>query len=237
MPELLFAAYLVLVFPLQQLWRSLKPNQPDRAAEPKLPRYFRTIRGIAVMLAVMVLLLWHSGRTAADVGLDMPVSVYGEWGLVLCAAIMLTSFVFSVAPQPSRARTAPNLQAKIEAVDSIPRAARACLASLLMSLFIGVGWELLYRGFLMLVLPGVLGTVGAILATSIAYGVSHGYKNRGQFVGSIISAFLFTMGYVLSHSLWWLIVLHLLAPVYMGIMGYRVLKAAYKLTPSVAAVD
>ncbi|UUZ47953.1 CPBP family intramembrane metalloprotease [Massilia sp. B-10] len=95
-----------------------------------------------------------------------------------------------------------------------------------MSLFIGVGWELLYRGFLMLVLPGVLGTVGAILATSIAYGVSHGYKNRGQFVGSIISAFLFTMGYVLSHSLWWLIVLHLLAPVYMGIMGYRVLKAA-----------
>ena len=48
-----------------------------------------------------------------------------------------------------------------------------------------------------------------------AYGAAHGYKNPRQFAGSIAASFAFAIGYALTGSLWWLIVLHAAAPVTM----------------------
>jgi membrane protease YdiL (CAAX protease family) len=84
--------------------------------------------------------------------------------------------------------------------------------------------QLLYRGFLMLVL-----TPGAVILAALAYGAGHGYKSRGQFAGSIVSAFLFTIGYVLTGSLWWLMLLHMGLPLFGLISSSRARKAAQRL--------
>jgi hypothetical protein len=51
--------------------------------------------------------------------------------------------------------------------------------------------------------------------------VGHGYQGVGKMAASIVSALLFTLAYVLTGSLWWLMLLHVLLPLYMGLSGYR----------------
>lgn len=236
MLEWVFAAYLVVYFPLRQLWRSLRPAKDKPAAEAASVRYLRSVRFILTLLAVMVALMLYYGRTAADIGLDFPVSRYGQWGLGFCAVLIAISVIWPALPSSKGEdeQATAEMVAKVEALPIIPRSPRDFGMFLLMSICVGAGWELLYRGYLMLVLPGLLGTAGAVIATAVAYGAGHGYENPRQFIGSIISAFLFTLAYVFTHSLWWLIVVHLMAPLFMGIMGYRVLKKAGKLNESAA---
>jgi len=74
------------------------------------------------------------------------------------------------------------------------------------------GWEVLYRGFLLLVLTPVIGLPLAIAASALAYGIGHGYENPKQLIGSIISAFFFTIAYAWTQSLWWLILVHVFIP-------------------------
>jgi membrane protease YdiL (CAAX protease family) len=46
---------------------------------------------------------------------------------------------------------------------------------------LGAGWELLYRGFLLLVLTPSIGAWGAVAVSGLSYGAAHGYKNPKQF--------------------------------------------------------
>ncbi len=86
-------------------------------------------------------------------------------------------------------------------------------------------WDVLFRGYLLLVLTPVLGMPLAVALAAISYGAGHGYKNPRQFFGSIAAAFAFTIGYALTGSLWWLIVLHAAAPVAMLYSARRIGKA------------
>ena len=72
----------------------------------------------------------------------------------------------------------------------------------------------------------------AVALAAIAYGAGHGYKNAKQFAGSIAAAFAFTIGYALTGSLWWLIVLHAAAPVSMlfAVRKIEVAKAVDEVT-------
>lgn len=231
-----FAAYLVLYFPLRQLWRSLRPAAVQRAPQAPSKLYLRNVRFIGTLLAAMVAIMFLEGHTAGDIGLDVPVSRYGQWGLAFCAVLIAIPLIWSSLPSFSGKEekwTAEQI-ARLAANPMIPRSPREFALLLLMSVVVGAGWELLYRGYLMLVLPGLLGTAGAVIATALAYGAGHGYDNPRQFIGSIVSAFLFTLAYLLTGSLWWLIVVHTMAPLFMGIVGYRTLKSLGKLSASEA---
>jgi len=77
------------------------------------------------------------------------------------------------------------------------------------------GWEVLYRGFLLQLLPPIIGLPFAIVASALAYGIAHGYKNPKELIASIISAFIFTIAYAWTHSIWWLILIHVGLPLLM----------------------
>jgi membrane protease YdiL (CAAX protease family) len=53
-----------------------------------------------------------------------------------------------------------------------------------------------------------LAVAGAILVVATAYGLAHGLKSMPVLLGSLASALAFTIGYALTHNLWWLILLH-----------------------------
>lgn len=48
----------------------------------------------------------------------------------------------------------------------------------------------------------------AILASSLSYGAAHGCKNIKQFFGCIISSLIFTVSYVITMNIWWLMIIH-----------------------------
>lgn len=235
--DLLLALYLLIVLPRQAMWRSLRPSGQPPA--PRLQSYRKNIVSIAIPLAALALSMWWNGRSPADLGLALPLSGAGFWCLAVSALALLAMhfggqlWERNMAPDKRAAQQA-KLKAQMEANDSMPRSAEELRAFAALSLFIGCGWELLYRGFLLLVLPPVTGLAGAAILSAAAYGAAHGYTSIKQFTGSVVLAFVFTIAYALSHSLWWLMLIHTVFGLMMGVASYKAMRP--EATPEVNAV-
>lgn len=215
--ELLLALYLVIVLPGHALWRSKRKGRPRRA---RITGYRWSTLHIGLLLTALTALMWQSGRPVQQLGLALPRA--GWWGLAL--AVILLSALIGGGKLWERRLSGDKLaehQARTErASESMPRTREELNAFLVLAFCIGCGWELLYRGFLMMVLGPLTGTATAVILAAVAYGAAHGYQGRGQFVGSIVSAFLFTIGYVMTDSLWWLMLIHTALPVYLALNSY-----------------
>ncbi len=180
---------------------------------------------ILTPLLALAAIMTISGRSAGALGLDMPVSIYGQWGLLFVVALMTVPFIWTaIADRKKDQKKKDEEFAQLEALGGVPKTGAELAGTVLVVACMGIGWELLYRGYLMLVLPPVTGIYGAVILSALAYGIGHGYQDRNQFIGSIVSAFLFTLGYVLTNSLWWLMLLHVCLPLFGVLTGYFMLK-------------
>jgi membrane protease YdiL (CAAX protease family) len=236
MLDFILASYLLFVLPGTQLWKSLRakksaPEPPVAAA--RKARFFKNLLFILMPVIAMAVLLAWSGRGPGAIGLDIPVSTAGRWGLFIIALLFVAGWVGTLIWERTlnEEKTA-KYHADLRALEHIPKTRNELWGFLLLTICMGIGWELLYRGFLMLVLPPLTGTAGAVILSAVAYGVGHGYSNPKQFVGSIVSAFLFTIAYVLTNSLWWLMLLHVLLP----LLGICTAYIALNKAPRTAAV-
>ncbi len=198
----ILAALLLLVVPIRALWHS----RPGRiSTRTKIVRYWITISLAAGLLAVLTIEWLTSGRAAGALGLAAPTSAPALIGLGITTALLATlgwSIGRKSAPSPPR----PHVQDAQRQI--FPETRGEAKLFLLVSLCIGCGWEILYRGFLLLYLQPFVGPWGAIAAAALAYGAAHGFQTPLQFAGSIVSALAFTVAYALTANLWWLMVLH-----------------------------
>jgi membrane protease YdiL (CAAX protease family) len=100
-----------------------------------------------------------------------------------------------------------------------------------MVVLVSLGWELLYRGFLLMLLTPVTGAATAIILAALAYGIGHGYEKPSQLIGSIVSAFLFTLAFYYTQSLWWLILLHIGLPLFGAINVVKACRSGEAAVP------
>lgn len=232
MPDLILAAYLLFVLPGMQLWKTLRKKKepavlPD--ADARRAQLYKSLRFVLVPVFVMVALLAATGRGPGTIGLDIPVSVPGMWGLAAAGGLLLAAWLGTLIWERSlNDEKTAKYHADLRALEHVPQSSNEMWAVVVQTFCMGVGWELLYRGFLMLVLVPLTGTAGAVMLSAVAYGAGHGYVNPKQFIGSIVSAFLFTIGYVATHSLWWLMLLHVLLPLFGICSAYFTLNKARK---------
>jgi membrane protease YdiL (CAAX protease family) len=209
----LLAAYLLVIFPVWNLWRSmrLKNGKPPRSL---LRQYCSMSAHSLALLGVLWAGSSQAGYTLGQLGFDMPLSSAGAWGLA-CAVLLLCSLwaIGSVIERRKTPQARAEDERKMLASSSIwPRNLAEAFAFAASMLIVTGGWEVLYRGFLLLVLTPVIGLPLAIAASALAYGIGHGYANPKQLIGSIISAFFFTIAYAWTQSLWWLILIHVFIP-------------------------
>jgi len=209
----LLAAYLLVIFPAWNLWRSLRPkrSKPPRSL---LRQYWTMSWHSLALLGVLWAGASQAGYTLNQLGFDMPLSSAGAWGLG-CAVLLLCG-LWAIGSMIERRKT-PQARAEDErkmlASSPIwPRNLAEAFAFAASMLIVTGGWEVLYRGFLLLVLTPVIGLPLSIAASALAYGIGHGYVNPKQLAGSIISAFFFTIAYAWTQSLWWLILIHVFIP-------------------------
>lgn len=201
------AACLVVAFPVWNMWKSLTGRRTD--PDNRVTFYLRS----GVMSVAFLLLLacdwWLTGRSLTILGLDVPVSTEGIIGLII-AIVLIVAQITASWFESRKVRSNPEMAAKVRRASGniLPRNKRELGMWLVLSVLFGCGWELLYRGFLLYFLTPLIGVVGAICLAALAYGAGHGYKTRGQFIGSIAMAFAFTIAYALTRSLWWLMLLH-----------------------------
>jgi membrane protease YdiL (CAAX protease family) len=106
----------------------------------------------------------------------------------------------------------PNGPIGEDAAALLPQTGAEFCPFLVMSVVLGAGWELLYRGYLLWWLEPRVGMAGAILVAAAAYGVGHGFTNIRQFAGSLLAALVFTVAYAATQSLWWLMLIHVGLP-------------------------
>jgi membrane protease YdiL (CAAX protease family) len=198
----LLIALLILV-PANSLWRSLAGRGSTLS---RMARYGRTIGIISVLLALLALDWRLSGRSLESLGLDIPPSLPGLAGLGV-AIVLTVAMVMMARIAPRRGGSGTDQTALL-----MPQSPAEYRIFILFSLAVGIGWELLYRGYLLWALTPLLGLPGAIALATLVYGLAHGYKSRRLFIGSLISSMLFVGGYALTGSLWWLMLVHSALP-------------------------
>lgn len=213
--DLILTVLLVVALPGYMLARSIaqrnRPPSSDRAR-----RYQRTIT-TATLPSLAVAAVWIAqGRPAAWLGLGAPDRT--AWILIMVALVLIAGLALA-APRAKRPAN-PARNAAAEAM--MPVGPRETAWFLVFALAVGAGWELLYRGYLLWALAPWLGTVGAVLVMGLSYGAAHGYRGAGAFVASMVSALLFAAAFALTHSLWWLIIVHIGLP----LVGLRVRRSA-----------
>lgn len=211
--DTILIACLLVFLPAYNLWRSL--TEARRAGESRTARYLRGT-AIAVALSAMLAVAWAGGARQLDsLGLDLPIGRPGLIGLGIAAALLLTLVVLGAVIKPRAGAKAPDSP-------MLPITQTEWRLFLISMPVIAVAWELLYRGYLVWAIEPLLGTVAAVVLPAIAYGVAHGYRGRAQFIGSIGSALVFTLGFVLTRSLWWLMLIHAALPLFGAIAQRRI---------------
>lgn len=205
----LLAAYLLLVAPALNMWRSLRPKSNKTPRTPIL-RYWSMSWQVMVMLGILWIGSRQAGYSAREVGFDIPLSNAGAWGLgiavLLLGGLTVAGSVIERRYMPER--RAENERKLLDADFPWPRTGGEALVFALSMSLMTAGWEILYRGFILLLLTPSTGLPIAITISALAYGIAHGYKSPKQLIASIVSAFVFMIAYALTHSLWWLIVIH-----------------------------
>lgn len=199
----LLGLLLVVALPVRALRNSLS----DKPRRSRTRRYLATATEIAALLLGLGLIVYLHDMGLADLGLTWPPARAGLIGLVIAAVLIIGLLGSVVFAKPKRGSAREQ-----EAMAGLPQSRNEALAYLAFTPFAGFGWEILYRGFLLWWLTPLTGIVGAVVIASIAYGLAHGWKSRAEGLGSILSAFLFTIGYAVTGSLWWLMAVHTALP-------------------------
>lgn len=231
MHDYLFALYLLIGLPAYSLWKSRRPT-PATTSRSTLQGYRRQALFFVPLLGILSLVSWLSGHSPRELGLDIPLSERGAWGLL--AAFCLLAVLRVVEKRVERT-TSDEDRSKYQAMlrdlpFDMPGTRAETAAYLVTMVGMTTCWELLYRGYLLLVLVPLTGTPVAVTLAALSYGAAHGYTSLRQFLGSIIAAFAFTIAYALTGSLWWLIVLHAAAPVTM-LYAVRRMQASAAVAP------
>lgn len=205
-------AYLLLGLPAYNNWKAwrkqVRAARPGPAAAPE-SKYLGTLIAALIPLTTLVLVFAWTGRSPRLLGLDIPPPAFGTWALLV--AIVLLAWFYADHYRSERRMTEQEREdylGKLAGVESTPRTRSEFWQFALLALCVGAGWELLFRGYLMLVLPPLVGTAGAVILAALAYGIGHKFKSVKMLIASIVSALLFTIGYVLTNSLWWLMLVH-----------------------------
>lgn len=200
---MILAFLLLIILPARALWRS----QTKSSDTPRSRKYTVTILMVAGLVTILWIDWWIAGRSADALGLGLPTTTPALIGLGVSAGLLA---LFRILIWYKRGAPAP--EAERAARELLPQTASEIRMFVVFSLAVGLGWEVLYRGFLLFYLPLHIGLVAAVIVSAIAYGVGHGFKNFGQFAGSIVAALAFAIGYALTANLWWLAIFHVGLP-------------------------
>lgn len=196
---------LLVALPADALWRTWRPR-PQRSRER---RYISTITQVLILLLALVLVAQDAGMSGVELGLAWPPSLAGLIGFAVGAVgiggLLIASWFAKAKPGQRNA-------GQEKALANLPETGREMVLFVILAPVVGFGWEILYRGFLLWWMIPTIGTVAAVLATSLAYGLAHGWQSRMQIIGSIVSALLFSTAYVVTGSLWWLVFIHTALP-------------------------
>lgn len=191
----------------------------EGAVIARLPAYWGSI----VTLWLLGTACWLVGTRVegpAAVGLGaIPIGPLIGWSVGLVSAGMLTIVVFRQIAVWAGVRESGLLR------QLLPRTREERRVFALLSMAAGTGEELAYRGYSIPVLAPILGVPGAVMLTTVVFGVLHGYQGWLGIFRTAIMGGILACGFLASGSLWPPMIAHTAIDLLAGIVfGERLLS-------------
>jgi len=224
-PDHVVGAVICIIAPLlvagsRQLGEEEFSFEPD----DKIRLYHQNALFLTVV-ALVVITVWRiPGRTLATMGFSEPVWSTEAWWVL--AAIGIFYFGDLAAQYLARRQEAQKGVGLI-----LPASRRELGHFVLLSVAAGLGEEIIFRGFLMHYLVFWFGhspadTLAAGFFSAVIFARLHGYQGWVAMVKILFLAMLFAALFVLTRSLWPVIIIHALIDMLSGWLGLRWLRPA-----------
>jgi CAAX protease family protein len=215
------AVVLAAVFPLLAVLfgtRRLRRAPEDRRTGLRRRVYLRVMVVQWATVAALVVLWVARARTWDELGL-VP---HAGRGLVAMAIVVAAAAVVLLAQLRAARRSDASLERVADRVRGfeamLPHDARDLDWFRAVALTAGVCEELLYRGFLFWYAAHWLSPVGALAASSVAFGLGHAYQGWRGVLGTTGVGALLAVVYVVSGSLHLGMLAHMLLDLHAGVL-------------------
>lgn len=216
-------AIVFLVVPLLS-FRTGRALARDRRAS-LVPRYWQTIVK-ALAVAALVLVAWrYAGRPFSALGLDWPIGFRGRIGFAV-DALIAAYYTYAMFVRPIPGDRVALVRERLEKLRIVPETHEEFLVYPLMALVGSTMEELLYRGYLIWLFTPWVSVWGAAILSSLLFGLGHVYQGAPGIVRTGLIGLGFAVGYVVTGSLWWLIVAHILVNLFGGALAWRMQRLA-----------
>jgi membrane protease YdiL (CAAX protease family) len=208
---------------------------PHVSPRERLSLYASTIAFQWIMVALVAWRAWAHGYTTAELGL----AIYGEGRVLLAGivgAVILATLQWLNLRRMGRLATPARglLQSLAERI--FPQTRVEMLPYFALALTAGVCEEFLYRGFAMAaIIRAGLPVWGAVLLSSLLFGLAHLYQGRGGAAATMLLGALFGAARISYDSLVPAVFWHSAVDLVAGVAGPRYLTQS--LEPRLKAVN
>ncbi len=231
----IFAFLLVVAVPLygaRFAWPAMMRDLGPGGSEARIGLYWRNV-GPQWLLTAGALGAWlHGDRPLVDLGFALPLDWRFGTGLAAGlggAGVLAVQYRFAIATREARAKALGDLR---RCAPFAPRTRREMAHFWALAVTAGICEEILYRGFLIWYVarftgaaPG--GLAVAVIVSALIFGLGHLYQGRIGALRVAGLAVVFGGLFVLSESLWIVILLH----AYVDIAGGLVSVALHRPDP------
>lgn len=193
----------------------------ETAEIDRLPAYWGSIATLWLMGAACWLVGTREGGPAAVGVAAIPPLPFVAWTAALTGAGLAIIGLFRAVALRLEIEDSPVLQ------HLLPRTGREKAVFALLSVAAGVCEEVAFRGYAIPALTPAVGLGGAVAASSLVFGVLHGYQGVLGMVRTTLMGAALAAGFLASGSLWPAVVAHVLIDILAGIvLGERLLSPA-----------
>ncbi len=167
--------------------------------------------------AVLITAWYFFGRPISDLGFVVPGGMRFYIGIILVAALCgFFAYQLRVASRMAVDQKAKQIEALGDLVHLLPRSQREYRYFLGLSLTAGIVEEVIYRGFAIWYLAHFIPLWGAVVVSSMIFGLGHSYQGVAGMARTGLVGFGSGVLYVFTGSIWLSIIGHALMDILQG---------------------
>jgi uncharacterized protein len=227
--DLALVTLAAVAMPVQSLLSQRTLARTPRAELNLVRRYWFIIaRGVLISLLILFD-WWWMGRPWTTLGLDFPIGFRGRLGFGF-DAVLTCYYTYALLLQKLSAERLVFVRQRLANARIMPQTRAEMAIFPLVVILASPFEELLFRAFLIWFIAPFAGLWGAVLLSSTIFGLGHAYQGWFGILRTAFIGLAFATGYALTHSLWWLILAHVMVNLFGDLFARRLAR----LSPATA---
>ena len=230
MPEGLYAIDHIAAGALVQVSLVQAFTDPEKVKQLTRLAFFKAGAATGLIMGGLALWFWHVE--------DRPLGDFGLFGWVgensvatLAAALLWPMLLLAVARLLASRYREPTTRFYASYAHLMPRSRDEIPYAYAAGILGATGEEIAYRGFLIWYAAAFIGLPLAVVATSLVFGIAHGYQSRLGMLFAAIAGLVLAGAYILSGSLLLAVWMHASYNVASFTLGYRLLGGRSATVP------